>query len=73
MAANSPAPCGLPVEPNYGTVPAGSAPAAAMQALNQMRAGTENMEQPPPVSIREKPAAAAPPRRPHQAGRPRAN
>jgi len=53
------------VESNYGTVPAASAPAAAMQALNQMHTNTENMEQPPPVSHPEKPAApptaAAPP------------
>jgi general secretion pathway protein D len=38
------------VQPTYGTVPAGSAPAAAMEALNQMRSGSASMEQAPPPS-----------------------
>jgi general secretion pathway protein D len=45
-------------QPNYGSVPAGSAPAAAMQALSQMRSNAENMETPPPVAH---PASPVPP------------
>lgn len=57
VAANGTAPrVTSAAETNYGTVPAASAPAAAMQALNQLRAGTQNMEQPPPVEHPEKPA-----------------
>ena len=51
VAANAAQPhAAYATEPNYGTVPASSAPAAALQALNQIRSGTENMQQPPPVS-----------------------
>ncbi len=49
------------VQPAYGTVPAGSAPAAAMEALNQMRSGSASMEQAPPPSHPESPIPPAVP------------
>jgi general secretion pathway protein D len=48
-------------QPNLGTIPTGSAPAAAMQALDQMRATSPAMETPPPVSNPANPIPAAPP------------
>ncbi len=48
-------------QPGYGTIPAASAPEAAMQALSQIRSGAGNMETPPPVSH---PANVLPPENP---------
>jgi general secretion pathway protein D len=46
--------------PEAGTVPGASAPAAAMEAMTQMRTNTETLENPPPVAV-QTPAAAQPP------------
>jgi general secretion pathway protein D len=51
-------------QPGYGTVPAGSAPAAAMEALSQLRSGTQNMETPPPVAHPGNPVPPANPATP---------
>ncbi len=65
--APAPRPTSTVTPSTFGTVPAASAPAAAMEALNQMRSSSATMEQAPPTSH---PAAPIPPTVPTQGAPP---
>ncbi|MFP5276330.1 MAG: cohesin domain-containing protein [Acidobacteriota bacterium] len=54
-SAQNPAEPTAYVQRNYGTLPAASVSAAAMQAMSQLQSKGENMQMPPPISHPEKP------------------